>query len=70
VSHSVFDKAISNSQIVDSVSTLSACTEEVAASVSETYSISLNNVESVKEASVAVDSVQEILLKMTEDTKE
>lgn len=59
-----------NSQIVNSVSTLSGCSEEVAASVSETYDISLNNVEIVKEAASAVDKVHNIITKMTDATKE
>jgi methyl-accepting chemotaxis protein len=59
-----------NSQIVNSVSTLSGCSEEVAASVSETYDISLNNVKIVKEAALAVDKVHNIITKMTDATKE
>lgn len=59
-----------NSQIVDSVSTLSASSEEVAASVSETFNISQSNVEIVKEAEIAVDTVQNIITKMSDITKE
>lgn len=60
----------SNSQIVDSVSTLSASSEEVTASVSETYNISLNNAEAVKGAAAAVEEVQEIITKMSDITEE
>lgn len=59
-----------NSQIVDSVSILSASSEEVTASVYENHNNSLNNVEIVKEAASAVDAIQEILLKMTDITHE
>lgn len=59
-----------NSQIVDSVSTLSASSQEVTASVSETYNISLNNVEIVKEAEAAVNAVKEIITKMLDITNE
>ena len=50
-----------NSQIVDSVNILSASSQQVTASVTENYNNSLNNVEIVKEAESAVNSIQKEL---------
>ena len=56
----VKDLALSNKEIVDSITTISSISEEVASHANQTFAVSENNMDTVKELVTHIDELKEL----------